>query len=114
MGSAVPHCLRQVPHYPARQRCGGRGPAGGVLPQGTEDARSDQRKEVAADESVEESVNGAARHSEPVVSAEPAGLQSLPAQGKSGKTLGLPLSRGHAELSEEVDGPASVAAITLV
>ena len=54
VGARVPHRLRQVPHHPARQRCGGRGAAGGVLPQRAEDARRHQREEVAAAEPLEE------------------------------------------------------------
>jgi hypothetical protein len=54
VGSGVPHRIRQVPHHPARQRRGGRGAAGRVLPQRAEDARCRQRKEVAAAEPLEE------------------------------------------------------------
>src|ERR1700691_4576248 len=53
-----------------------------------------------------------ARRAEPAVPVEPAGVQSLHAQGEPGKTLGLSLRRGHGQLSRKVDGSIAVAALT--
>ena len=51
---------------------------------------------------------------EPAVPTEPAGLQSLPAEREPGEAVGLPLRRGHAQLSAEVDGSTEVAATDAV
>jgi len=45
---------------------------------------------------------------------EPAGVQSLHAQGEPGKTLGLSLRTGNGQLPGEVDGSIAVAALALV
>src|SRR5205807_6781537 len=54
------------------------------------------------------------RRSEPGVPSESAGIQSLPAQRKSGKALGLPLRGRHAELPTEVDRSTTMAALALL
>jgi hypothetical protein len=69
---------------------------------------------VAAAEPLEESGAAAARCAEPAILIEPAGVQSLHAQGESGKTLGLSLRRGHGQLLGKVDGSTTVAALALV
>ena len=56
----------------------------------------------------------AARRAERTVPTQPASLQGLPPQRKSGKALGLPLRGGDGELSEEVDRSAPLAAPALV
>src|SRR5277367_3209864 len=69
---------------------------------------------MAAVEPLEKSGAETTRRTEPAVPVEPAGIQSLHAQREPGKTLGLPLRRGHGQLSGQVDGSATVAAIALV
>src|SRR5215471_3646233 len=110
----MPPHLRQVPHPPARQRCGRRGAAGRVLPQRAEDARSDQREEMAAAEPLEEPGAAPTRRAEPAFPVEPASVQSLHAQGEPGTALGLSLRRSHGQVSGTVDGSIAVAALTLV
>src|SRR5438034_741681 len=41
------------------------------------------------------------RRIKPAVRVEPAGVQSLPIERKSGEAVGLPLRRSHAQLSAE-------------
>src|SRR5450631_390932 len=88
--------------------------AGRVLSAGVRGAGSNQREEVAAVEPMEELGTEPARRPEPALPGEPAGVQSLPPQGKSGKALGLPLRRGYGQLSGEVDGSTALAAIALL
>src|SRR5664279_4883918 len=114
VGAGVPHRIRQVPHHPARQRCGRRGAAGRVLPQRAEDARCHQREEVAAAEPLEEPGKEPTRRSESGITTQSASVQSLPAQRKLGTALGLPLRGRYAELSAEVDGSTAMAAIALL
>ena len=54
------------------------------------------------------------RRSEPAFPTEPASVQGLLAQRKSGKALGLPLRWRHAELPAEVDGSTTMAALALL
>src|SRR5271166_2716527 len=65
-------------------------------------------------ESLEESDTHTPRRIEPAVRIEPAGLQSLPIEGKPGEAVGLSLRRGHAQLPAEVDGSTEVAAAEAV
>src|SRR6202167_4900381 len=53
-----------------------------------------------------------ARRAQPAVPVEPAGVQSLHAQGEPGKTLGLSLSMGHWLTSRKGDGTTACAALT--
>ena len=54
------------------------------------------------------------RRAEPAVPVEPAGVQSLHAQGESGTALGLPLRRCHGQVSGQLGGSIAVAAIALI
>src|SRR6202043_851843 len=69
---------------------------------------------MAAVEPLEEPGAKAARRAEPPVPVEPASVQSLHAQREPGKTLGLPLRRGHGQISRQVDGSIAVAATALI
>src|SRR5580765_8183798 len=69
---------------------------------------------MAAAEPLEEPGAEAARRAEPALPVEPAGLQSLHAQGEPGKTLGLSLRTGNGQLPGEVDGSTAVAALAFV
>src|SRR5207248_4668242 len=69
---------------------------------------------MAAAESLEKPGAETTRRAEPALPVEPAGVQSLHAQGESGTSLGLPLRRGHGEISEQVGGSTAVAALALV
>src|SRR3954454_19136854 len=69
---------------------------------------------MAAAESLEKPGSEAARRAEPALPVEPAGVQSLHAQGEPGKTLGLSLRTGNAQLPGEVDRSTAVAAPALV
>src|SRR6266700_602683 len=53
---------------------------------------------------------GRPRGTQPAVPDEPAGVQSLCAQGKPGAAVELPLRRSHDQLPAEVDGPTQMAA----
>src|SRR6516165_2485021 len=80
------------------------------FPARPQEAGAHQREEVVAAESLEEPDTGKPRGIEPAVPAEPAGLQSLPAERESGAAMDLPLPRGHAQLPDQVDGATEVAA----
>src|SRR3954454_8778730 len=69
---------------------------------------------MAAAEPLEEPGAEAARRAEPALPVEPAGVQSLHAQGEPGKALGLPLRRRHGQISGKVGGSTAVAALTLI
>jgi transposase len=84
------------------------------FPARTREARIDQRQEVAAIKPLEEPEWRAPRGLERTVPDEPASVQGLPAQGESRKAVGLPISRGHAELSRPMDGPTEMAAVGAV
>src|ERR1035438_2773378 len=109
MGPPVQDRVRQVPHHPACQRCHRRSAEGGVLPSRKTKARTDQGKEVAPDEPVEEPDCCATRRTQPAVPTEPARVQSLPSQRELREALGLSLRRRDAQLPAEVDGPTEVA-----
>src|SRR6516164_4795196 len=110
MGAAVQDRLRQVSYHATCQRRHRRGSAGGVFPARPQEAGAHQREEVVAAESLEEPDTEKPRGIEPAVPAEPAGLQSLPAERESGAAMDLPLPRGHAQLPEPVDRATEVAA----
>src|ERR1019366_9878626 len=89
VGPAVQTRLRQVSRAATRQRRHQRSAAGGVFPTRAKEARSHQREEVVAAESMEESDVRRPRGTESAVPAKPAGLQSLPAERKPGETVEL-------------------------
>src|ERR1022692_818469 len=72
--------------------------------------RIDQGQEVAAIKPLEEPEWRAPRGFERTVPDEPASLQGLSTQRESRRAMGLPISRGHAELSGAVDGPTEMGA----
>src|ERR1022692_1921563 len=114
MGSGRQDHLRQVSCVGACQRCGRRSAEGGVFPARTRETRIDQRQEVAAIKPLEEPEWRAPRGFERTVPDEQASVQGLPAQGGSRGTMGLQISRGHAELSRLMDGTTEMAAVGAV
>src|ERR1035438_9082213 len=84
---------------------------GGVFPAGAGETRIDQGQEVAAIKSLEESEWRAPGRFERTVPDQPASLQARLTQRESRRAMGLPISRGDAQLSGEVGGPTEVAAV---
>src|ERR1035437_5420549 len=110
MGAPVQDRLRQVSYPATRQRRHRRSAAGGGFSARAQEEGAGQRGEVVAAESLEEPDAGTPRGIEPVVPIEPADLQGLPAERELREAVELPLSRGHAQLPEPMDGPTEVAA----
>src|SRR5215469_6600896 len=69
---------------------------------------------MAAVEPLEEPGATTTRRAEPALPVEPAGVQSLYVEGESGTSLGLPLRRGHDQISWQLDGSAPLAALALI